>query len=39
MTIELTGAIEPEDLTPEARADFTELYRRWRAGHPDSGDP
>ena len=31
MTIELTGAIEPEDLTPEAEADLSELYRRWRS--------
>ena len=31
MTIELTGAIEPEDLSPEAKADLTELYRRWRS--------
>ena len=31
MTIEWTGAIEPDDLTPEARADLTELYRRWRS--------
>jgi len=31
MTIELTGSIEPEDLTPEAKADLTELYRRWRS--------
>ena len=31
MTIELTGAIEPDDLTPEAKADLTELYRRWRS--------
>ena len=31
MTIELTGTIEPEDLTPEAKADLTELYRRWRS--------
>lgn len=30
-TIRLTGAIEPEDLTPEARADLTDLYRRWRS--------
>jgi predicted anti-sigma-YlaC factor YlaD len=29
-TIRLTGTVEPEDLTPEARADITELYRRWR---------
>jgi len=31
MTIVLAGAIEPEDLTPGAKADLTELYRRWRA--------
>jgi anti-sigma factor RsiW len=31
MTIALAGSIEPEDLAPEARADLTELYRRWRA--------
>jgi predicted anti-sigma-YlaC factor YlaD len=29
-TIRLTGTLEPEDLTPEARSDLTELYRRWR---------
>ncbi|HXB37735.1 MAG TPA: zf-HC2 domain-containing protein [Acidimicrobiales bacterium] len=31
ITISLTGSIEPEDLTPEAEADLTDLYRRWRA--------
>jgi len=31
LTIELTGTIGPEDLTPEAKADLTELYRRWRS--------
>ena len=31
LTIEMTGTIEPEDLTPEATADLTELYRRWRS--------
>jgi predicted anti-sigma-YlaC factor YlaD len=30
-TIQLTGEIEPEDLTPEARQDLTEIYRRWRS--------
>jgi anti-sigma factor RsiW len=30
-TIELTGQVEPDDLTPQARADLTELYRRWRS--------
>jgi anti-sigma factor RsiW len=32
MTIDLTGEVEPDDLSPEARADLTELYRRWRSG-------
>jgi predicted anti-sigma-YlaC factor YlaD len=27
--IQLTGAMEPQDLAPEARADLIELYRRW----------
>jgi anti-sigma factor RsiW len=31
MTIELSGSIEPEDLTPEVRRDLTDLYRRWRS--------
>jgi anti-sigma factor RsiW len=31
MTIQLAGAIEPDDLTPEARADLADLYRRWRS--------
>ena len=31
ITIRLTGSVEPEDLTPEATADLTELYRRWRS--------
>ena len=31
MTIQLAGRIEPEDLTPEARQDLTDLYRRWRS--------
>jgi predicted anti-sigma-YlaC factor YlaD len=30
-TIKMTGRIEPEDLTPEARTDLTQLYRRWRS--------
>jgi predicted anti-sigma-YlaC factor YlaD len=30
-TIRLTGSIEPDDLTPEARQELSELYRRWRA--------
>jgi anti-sigma factor RsiW len=31
VTIELAGTVEPDDLTPEAQADLTELYRRWRS--------
>ena len=30
-TIRLTGRLTAEDLTPEMRADFTDLYRRWHA--------
>ena len=30
LTIGLTGSIAPDDLSPEAREDLTELYRRWR---------
>ena len=31
MTIELTGAMDPEELTPEAKQDLIDLYRRWRS--------
>ena len=30
-TIELTGRLEPEDLAPQMREEFTDLYRRWRS--------
>jgi len=30
-TIRLSGQIQPHDLTPEMRADFTALYERWRS--------
>jgi anti-sigma factor RsiW len=30
-TIALAGSISPDDLTPEMRAEFVALYRRWRA--------
>ena len=30
-TISLTGRIEPEDLTPQARDEIVDLYRRWRS--------
>lgn len=32
ITMSLAGRVEPEDLTPEAVDELTELYRRWRAG-------
>ncbi len=30
-TIRLTGRLEPQDLTPAMREEFSALYRRWRA--------
>ena len=30
MTIELTGTVEVDDLTPEAQTELKDLYRRWR---------
>ena len=30
-TIRLTGRLEPEDLTPQQRDEFVDLYRRWRS--------
>jgi anti-sigma factor RsiW len=32
ITIRLSGGIQPEDLSPRALDELTELYRRWRAG-------
>ena len=29
-TIAATGTLVPEDLSPEARREFTELFHRWR---------
>jgi anti-sigma factor RsiW len=31
ITIRLTGTIEPEELTAEAREDLMRLYRRWQS--------
>jgi anti-sigma factor RsiW len=31
LTIQLTGTIEADDLSPDARAELTELYRQWRS--------
>ena len=30
-TIRLAGRLEPEDLTPQMRDEFADLYRRWRS--------
>ncbi|HSZ06475.1 MAG TPA: zf-HC2 domain-containing protein [Solirubrobacteraceae bacterium] len=30
-TIRLTGRLEVEDLTPQMREEFIDLYRRWRS--------
>ena len=30
-TVSLTGRLAPEDLTPQMRDEFVELYRRWRS--------
>jgi anti-sigma factor RsiW len=30
-TIKLTGQLTPEDLTPQVREEFVDLYRRWRS--------
>ena len=31
-TIKLAGRIEPGDLTPQMRQEFSDLYRRWQSG-------
>ena len=30
-TLRLTGQLVPEDLTPEMRREFSEVYRRWQS--------
>ena len=35
ITIATTGRLTPEDLGPDAREEFAELFRSWRAGGPD----
>ena len=36
-TIRLTGRLVPEDLSPQMREEFGELFRRWRDDGDDSG--
>jgi anti-sigma factor RsiW len=31
-TIELTGGLTPDDLTPQMQDEFITLYRQWRTG-------
>ena len=31
MTIELAGVMDPEALSPDAKQDLIDLYRRWRS--------
>jgi anti-sigma factor RsiW len=38
-TIELTGTLTPDDLTPQMQDEFIDLYRQWRAGQPEDGPP
>jgi anti-sigma factor RsiW len=33
-TIEVTGTLTPDDLTPQMQDDFIALYRQWRADRP-----
>jgi anti-sigma factor RsiW len=33
-TIELTGTLTPDDLTPRMQDDFIALYRQWHADRP-----
>jgi len=35
ITIATTGRLTPEDLGPDAREEFAELFRSWRAEGPD----
>lgn len=36
-TIELTGSVTPDDLTPQMQDEFIDVYRRWRADR--DGEP
>jgi anti-sigma factor RsiW len=38
ITIAETGRLTPEDLTPEARDEFTRLFRQWHGTDP-AGEP
>ena len=38
-TIELTGTLTPDDLTPQMQDEFITLFRQWQAGQPEDGPP
>ena len=38
-TIELTGTLTPEDLSPQMQDEFINLFRQWRAGDGDGSPP
>jgi hypothetical protein len=38
-TIELTGTLTADDLTPQMQDEFITLYRQWRVGQPEDGPP
>ena len=38
-TIELTGTLTPDDLTPQMQDEFIALYRQWRADDPGEASP
>lgn len=37
VTIAATGRLTPDDLAPEVRQEFTDLFRTWSAGGGDAG--
>jgi len=38
VTIATAGRLTPDDLSPEAREEFTDLFRSWWAGGPGAPD-
>ena len=38
-TIELTGTLTADDLTPQMQDEFIALFRQWQAGQPEDGPP
>ena len=38
-TIEVTGTLTPDDLTPHMQDEFIALFRQWRGEHPGNDAP